>query len=145
MRPNSIAVSPMVQSFSRLSRATISVPAMLACGHARRPLAYNSPIRQIAATRTGEERVVGVLDGQVALVTGASQGIGLATAVALSEAGATVAFNYRQQPHRRRPPSTRFKRPAAEPCCWPATWPTNRPSSGWWPKRSVLSAGWTLQ
>lgn len=42
---------------------------------------------------------MGVLDGQVALVTGASQGIGLATAVALSEAGATVAFNYREHPH----------------------------------------------
>ncbi len=41
---------------------------------------------------------MGVLDGQVALVTGASQGIGLATAVALSEAGATVAFNYREYP-----------------------------------------------
>ncbi len=39
-----------------------------------------------------------VLKGQAALVTGASQGIGLATAVALAEAGARVAFNYRQQP-----------------------------------------------
>ena len=34
-----------------------------------------------------------------ALVTGASQGIGLATAVALAEAGASVAFNYRSDPH----------------------------------------------
>jgi glucose 1-dehydrogenase len=33
------------------------------------------------------------------VVTGASQGIGLATAVALAEAGASVAFNYRERPH----------------------------------------------
>ncbi len=38
------------------------------------------------------------LKDRVAIVTGASQGIGLATAVALAEAGARVAFNYRERP-----------------------------------------------
>src|SRR5258705_13117918 len=36
------------------------------------------------------------LAGKVAIVTGASSGIGYATAVALSECGAAVSINYRQ-------------------------------------------------
>ena len=40
-----------------------------------------------------------VLRGQVALVSGASRGIGLAAGIALAEAGATVAFNYYDDPH----------------------------------------------
>ena len=40
-----------------------------------------------------------VLRGQSAIVSGASRGIGLAIGVALAEAGATVAFNYYDDPH----------------------------------------------
>ena len=41
----------------------------------------------------------GPLAGKTALVTGASRGIGLAAGVALAEAGASVAFNYRGDLH----------------------------------------------
>lgn len=38
------------------------------------------------------------LDGKIALVTGASRGIGLSAALALAEAGATVVGLARSQP-----------------------------------------------
>ncbi len=37
------------------------------------------------------------LEGKVAVVTGASRGIGAATAILLSKAGASIVVNYRQQ------------------------------------------------
>src|SRR5689334_23879870 len=42
-------------------------------------------------------RIVKLLEGRAAIVTGASQGIGLGAGIALGQAGAQVAFNYRER------------------------------------------------
>src|ERR1700736_1673631 len=47
-------------------------------------------------TRTSLMTILPDLNGHTALVTGASRGIGAAIALALAEAGAAVAGNYRQ-------------------------------------------------
>src|ERR1700743_2391220 len=56
--------------------------------------------RSTAADKAGKEYAIIItpdLKGKVALVTGASRGLGAAIAVALPQAGAAVAVNYRER------------------------------------------------
>jgi 3-oxoacyl-[acyl-carrier protein] reductase len=48
-------------------------------------------------SRSSSLEYVGLLDGKIALVTGASRGLGRAIAVALAQAGADLVLNYRER------------------------------------------------
>ena len=61
------------------------------------------PASIAAAAEKHRSRAMGELSGKVAIVTGASKGIGAAIALRFAEAGAAVAVNYSSDKSRRRP------------------------------------------
>jgi NAD(P)-dependent dehydrogenase (short-subunit alcohol dehydrogenase family) len=69
----------------------------------------------------------GTLDGQVALVTGASSGLGRATALAMAQAGADVAVLARgKQDLEQVEAEVGLGGPGAARCCLGPTWPARR-------------------
>ena len=67
-----------------------------AAGRPRRPLRAGAGASRPANRRVGCAPMPGPLDGRVAVVTGASSGIGEATVRGLSEAGASIALGARR-------------------------------------------------
>ncbi len=60
------------------------------------------------------------LTGKVAVITGASRGIGAAIALAYARAGASVVLSSRKQPALDEAAAT-IRAAAARPCLWPHT------------------------
>ncbi len=74
------------------------------------------------------------LDGKVAIVTGASSGLGVAFAQALAEAGADVVLGARRVDRLEETKRLVERRAAGRWRCRP-TWPTPRPARRWSTRR----------
>lgn len=81
-----------------------------------------------------------MLEGKVALVTGASQGLGRALALAYARAGARLAINARRE-ESIRPVAEEIARVGGRCWPWPPTSPGARTWKGSWGRRSSASAG----